>query len=86
MPRRAAESVRNGGPDGAELFAEVVVEPTVEKRIGAGGTHSRHVANGVGDKHRLRVAVKRIERVVYHVTVETSQQNQYSISIFSINI
>ena len=39
----------DGGGDGAELGAEVLVEPSVEERIGARRTHAQHVAHGVYD-------------------------------------
>ena len=66
-----AEFPASGGPDLAEFFAKVIVEPAVEEWVGAGRTHARHVAHGVDDEHCFRITAERVERIVHHIAAST---------------
>lgn len=52
-----------GGEDLFEFFSKIVVEPSVEERIGAGAAHADHVAASVGNVHGLCVFAEDIVRV-----------------------
>jgi len=46
-----------------KLVAEIVVEPAVEKGIGAGGRHAEEMTDGVDDEH-LFFVIRMPERIV----------------------
>jgi len=50
-----------------KFFTEVVVEPAVEQRVGAGGAHADHVADGVAHQHALG------DRRALHVRVQVEE-------------
>lgn len=51
-----------------KFFTEVIIEPSIEQRIGAGRAHADHVAYGIGHQHSLRHG-----RRMLHVRVQIKE-------------
>ena len=64
MTTAAAKGASSGRPHHHKLAPNIIVEPSIQKGVGAGGAHPDEVAHGVGDHHPLLVLVRLAERVV----------------------